>query len=391
MNRREPPIRMLVLGVSTPLETFLQRLFTGLEQKGVRITLFAPGKQRRFDSVTYPRDRWQLLLGSWRILLHPVNAVWLYRQYASIRSPRESLQAVVESAAILGFHWDLYYFPWNLGAIAHLPLVKRFPAIVSCRGAQINIAPHNPERRWIRGDLKESFKHCRRVHCVCESIKQNAGALGLNPDKAAVIRPAVPVDDYTPSFPAPGVTIKRLKLVTVGSLIWRKGLEYALHGVSLAKAQGIPVQFDIVGTGNDRQRLLYVISELGLGDCVRLAGERNPAEVSDLLHTADVFVFTSLSEGISNAVLEAMAAGKLVITTDVDGMGEVVRNGENGLLIPPRDGPALRDALVHVWNHPELLHTLGKNARKTIEDKHNVADQVEAFHRIIEEASFSKS
>jgi glycosyltransferase involved in cell wall biosynthesis len=90
--------------------------------------------------------------------------------------------------------------------------------------------------------------------------------------------------------------------------------------------------------------------------------------VPDLLNAMDIFVLPSYSEGVSLALLEAMAAGKPVIATAVGGLPEVVTEGENGLLIPPRDAEALAGALARLLTDPALAQRLGTNARARVRE-----------------------
>ena len=104
---------------------------------------------------------------------------------------------------------------------------------------------------------------------------------------------------------------------------------------------------------------------LGIADRVRFTGFR--LDVPALLAASTVSVLPSLSEGLSNTVLESMAAGIPVVTTSVGGTPEAVTDGETGLLVVPRDPPALARAIGRVLDDPDLARRLGENARDRIE------------------------
>ena len=107
-------------------------------------------------------------------------------------------------------------------------------------------------------------------------------------------------------------------------------------------------------------------ASLGLAGVVHFLGPR--PDVPDLLNAMDIFVLPSYSEGMSLALLEAMAAGLPVIATAVGGTPEVVTDGENGLLIPPRDAEALAGALERLLADPALAQHLGANARAHVRE-----------------------
>ena len=121
----------------------------------------------------------------------------------------------------------------------------------------------------------------------------------------------------------------------------------------------------IIGGGRREAEMRRLAAELGLAGRVHFLGPRD--DVPDLLSALDIFVLPSHSEGVSLALLEAMAASLPVIATRVGGLPEVVTDGENGLLIPPQDPEALATALERLLADPDLAQKLGGNARKQVE------------------------
>jgi colanic acid/amylovoran biosynthesis glycosyltransferase len=277
-----------------------------------------------------------------------------------------------------GRRWDVVYFPWILTAIYYLPPRNRgYPIVVSCRGSQINVAPHDPKRPSVREDLREIFRMVTAVHCVSEGIKNEAMHYGLDPGKAWVIRPAV-----APSFfhPAEHKTEHcNFRVLTAGNLQWQKGYEYALIAIRYLKDQGIPVHFDMIGDGPERQRILYTIYDLGLENEVHLHGGLTAEKVRDQLQNADVFLLSSVSEGISNAVLEAMACGLPVVTTDCGGLHEVVNDGVEGFVVPVREPSIMGAALVKLSFDPGLRAEMGRCARERVVQRFSVDQQINQF------------
>lgn len=103
---------------------------------------------------------------------------------------------------------------------------------------------------------------------------------------------------------------------------------------------------------------------LRIGESAALLGERKDAR--EVLAAADVFVLPSLWEGLPYVLVEAAALGKPIVATDIDGVREVVRNGETGILVPPRDPGRLAAALILLLRDRDLAGKLGERARRDV-------------------------
>lgn len=117
----------------------------------------------------------------------------------------------------------------------------------------------------------------------------------------------------------------------------------------------------IIGDGPLREELQRLARELRLDACVHFLGNRD--DVPELLSALDVLVLCSHSEGLSLTLLEECAAGKATVATSVGGNGEIIEDGENGLLVPLGDDTALADAITRLLSDPERARTLGQAAR----------------------------
>ncbi|MGL4551222.1 MAG: glycosyltransferase [Gemmataceae bacterium] len=122
-----------------------------------------------------------------------------------------------------------------------------------------------------------------------------------------------------------------------------------------------------------------------LGDRVKFLGVVR--DVPALLARARLFVLSSVTEGISLTLLEAMARGLPIVATAVGGNPEVVADGETGLLVPPRDPAALADALSHCWTRPELCARMGVAARKRVERRFDVRRMITTYERLYTDQS----
>lgn len=133
----------------------------------------------------------------------------------------------------------------------------------------------------------------------------------------------------------------------------------------------------VVGDGPLRGELESLAAELELGGHVRFLGAR--ADVPELLSILDVFVLPSHSEGLSLTLLEASAAAKPIVATDVGGNGEVVTNGENGLLVPPDDAQALAEAMLRILADGTQAARMGQAGRARFEQHFTLDAMVKKY------------
>jgi glycosyltransferase involved in cell wall biosynthesis len=162
-----------------------------------------------------------------------------------------------------------------------------------------------------------------------------------------------------------GFDPRRPLIGTVGRLEERKRQEHLLHAVRAMIAQGSAApQVLLVGDGPLRGRLQQEAAHLGLASTVRFAGE--VTDVRPALAAMDVFVLPSAAEGMSNALLEAMAAARPVIATAVGGTSEVIEDGRTGILVPPADITLLASQLRGLLANPGRGEFLGAAARRAV-------------------------
>jgi glycosyltransferase involved in cell wall biosynthesis len=141
----------------------------------------------------------------------------------------------------------------------------------------------------------------------------------------------------------------------------------------------------MVGEGDEREAGLRLAEELGIGE--RISFQPFRQDVPDVLAAADVFVLPSLWEGLPIGLLEAMAMGKAVVATRVDGTREIVRSGDNGLLVEPGNITALTSALIEMSRDPSFRKKLGQKAQQTVQDEFNASDMTRRIEKIYQDLS----
>lgn len=155
-----------------------------------------------------------------------------------------------------------------------------------------------------------------------------------------------------------------LHIIQVGQLIPRKRVDVTLAAIDLLAARGVRAKATLVGDGPLRAQLAALAQTRGIGDRVRFLGRRPRAEILALLRCHDVFVMTSAAEGMSNALLEAMASGLPIVTTD-NGSDDLVTRADCGVVIGQGDAHALADQLQRFSAAPELRNRFAKNGLKS--------------------------
>jgi glycosyltransferase involved in cell wall biosynthesis len=153
-------------------------------------------------------------------------------------------------------------------------------------------------------------------------------------------------------------------LLTVGRLTEQKGHGDLIKAIPSVLSKHPGAIFAFAGEGPLQDELAALAGQLAVSGAVRFLGVRH--DVRRLLQAADVFVLPSLWEGMSMALLEAMAEGTAVIASDVEGISDLIEPGVDGLVVPPRDPAALAAAVINLLDDAELRERLGKAAREKV-------------------------
>jgi glycosyltransferase involved in cell wall biosynthesis len=165
-------------------------------------------------------------------------------------------------------------------------------------------------------------------------------------------------------------------VIFTGRLSPEKGVDYLIRGfVQLKKAQSC--QLLIIADGPERKNIVQLIEECKAGDSVLLVSVAE--DVVAYLEASDLFVLPSRFEGLSNALLEAMACGLPVVSTRVGGSKDLIENGVNGLLVDADNEEQLAGAMGRVLGDRQLAESLGRNARETVKAKHDISKIADAY------------
>jgi glycosyltransferase involved in cell wall biosynthesis len=231
----------------------------------------------------------------------------------------------------------------------------------------------------------------RAIVANSQAGAQVAAAAGLvAADKVQVIPNGIPPHAHSTSWEEMrrglGLPVEASVVLSVGRLVWEKGYETTL---AIARQTGTwqsAPHFLIAGDGPLRTALVQQIQASGLTERVHLLGERR--DIPALLAAADVYLNTSISEGLSNSIMEAMVAEVPVLAAAVGGTPELIQDGETGLLFPPGDLATAVMKLDRLTRDSNLRSRLSQQARQRIETIFNCNTMISQFEglyrRVIE-------
>jgi glycosyltransferase involved in cell wall biosynthesis len=236
-----------------------------------------------------------------------------------------------------------------------------------------------PRVRLVRVTRTTALRRAARVVVPSAYLRDLALGWGLRPERLTVVPNPAPALPTLPTRDQARTAhgMRGFTLVAAGRLTPQKALGDALAALARARA----VELIVAGEGPERDALERRARELGVADRVRFLGGRSRDDVLGLFRGADAAILTSAWENLPHSILEALAVGTPVIATAVGGVPEVVRDGENGLLVPSGNVEAIAAAIDRLCANPTLRASLAAAAAPS------VADLAEAriLRRIVDE------
>ncbi len=257
--------------------------------------------------------------------------------------------------------------------------IAAVPAVIhSEHGRNFN---DRPLRLWVQ---RMFSKRTDAIFSVSEALKQELVArLGIPAGRLEMIHNGVDASHFVPGNRTRdratwGVAPGDVVVGSVGRLVTVKNFPLLLRAVSSLSTDRIVVV--LIGDGPERPALEAIARELGIAARVRFLGHRE--DVAELLPAMDIFVLPSVSEGISNTLLEAMAAGVAVVASNVGGNPEVVRDRVDGLLFESGDEAGLRDKLQKMFADAVLRASLGRAARERMLSEFSMEAMIARYEQL---------
>lgn len=276
------------------------------------------------------------------------------------------------------FHAQL---PWYLSCSFGLlcAFFACVPAIVATQHLYIEISPN---RLYILQKMISMIVD--RYIAVSDGVAEKLSRLISSSDKVRVVKNGISVENFSCGR---NNTLRELLknskgapiVLTVARLNKQKGHEYLIEAASMVPE----AVFALAGDGPERRRLETYAKEINLENRVIFLGHRQ--DVREILSGCDLFVLPSLNEGLPLVILEAMAAERPVIASDINGTDEIIIDGETGILVPPADPHAIAKAIRKILSNPTLARNLAASGKKRAYSEFSSIKMVEGVTRVYEE------
>jgi len=253
-------------------------------------------------------------------------------------------------------------------------------------------AGYTRQKRYEKG-FEPLFEKGDVILPMSEREKQDLIKLGCSPQKIVVHRMGVDLSKFifAPRRPRDD---GKIHLLTVARLAEKKGVEYGIRAVANVLRKYPYIEYNIAGDGPLRSDLANLIDTLDINDEVKLLGWKRQEEIVELMKRADILLAPSVTsedgdqEGIPVVLMEALAQGLPVLSTQHAGIPELVQDGKSGFLVPERDVNALTERLEFLVQHQGLWPEMGRAGRDYVERHHDINklnDQlVQLYQRLLD-------
>ncbi|MFQ6087722.1 MAG: glycosyltransferase family 4 protein [Candidatus Methanofastidiosia archaeon] len=267
------------------------------------------------------------------------------------------------------------FFGFPCGLIAYL-FRKKIPYIVSLRGSDVPGFSKRFSIQYIflKPMLKIIWRNSKSVIANSEGLKRLALRTSPNQD-IEIIHNGIDINEFKPSHRKN----KTIKILCVSRLIERKGIKYLIGAIPQILKNYNNFKVTIIGKGSQEQELKKMSLDLNIEEYIDFMGYVAHSKLPKIYSKSEIFVLPSLKEGMSNTVLEAIASGISIITTDTGGTQELIK--DNGIIVPMNDSEAIADATIQLINDSNLRREMGKKSRKIAENM-SWEDVAEAYLKL---------
>jgi glycosyltransferase involved in cell wall biosynthesis len=246
------------------------------------------------------------------------------------------------------------------------------PFIISNHGLMSASAPVWFNTLYLKTLGKWTLTRADKIICYTDGEKENIEKLGIDPKKISVIHNGVDTTLFVPR--ASEKIADKKQILWVGRHVPGKGVEYLIEAFSLVQKKIPGTHLVLVGVGPEKMAIEDRIRKLHLQSSVTFIDYLDNTELPGIYKNSDVFVLPSLMEGVPRTILEAMACGVPVVTTNLPHLVGIVDGA--GLVVPPKDPALLSNAILTILEDASLAEKMGRRGRNRIEREYSWEDTV---------------
>ncbi|RIA10260.1 colanic acid/amylovoran biosynthesis glycosyltransferase [Flavobacteriaceae bacterium MAR_2010_72] len=389
-------MKIAVFSGELPSTTFIEHLILGISSKH-KVLLFGVVKRKidyRTKTISIYRTPYAHLpnfcLSTYRTLLllvkRPNDLLNLFKEVSRYKKLYDKWIWYSKFLPIILYKPDVLHLQWarDLEFYTFLKTTFGMKLVVSLRGAHINYTPI--VEPYVAEIYKHTFPVIDAFHAVSNAIAKEAHHYKALPERIQVIHSPIPSLFFESFSVWTRKSSNVIKIISIGRFHWKKGFSYTMDAIAKVIAQGFQVEYTIIGSSKLTEALVFQVEQLGLATHIRLKDFMSQGDLIKEIKGHDLLVLPSLEEGIANVVLEAMALGIPVISTNCGGMPEVVIPNETGWLVPVRDAQALADAIVEVsQTSKQEVQRITKNAHDLVRQEFNAEESIQAFLELYED------
>lgn len=323
-------------------------------------------KRRGWDQVVvtfYPEAAWdrKIVEAGITLLRLPRHSLPIFRLWRLHQMVRHVSPQLIHSWSL---HTNVYasYLPFTTSRL--ILSFRSNPTVDGIEGTP----KRNVRHAWI-------YEHADWVVSNSRSALGDARKIGIRPKRESVVGNIVHIPESKPKAGR-----KSIRIVAAGSLNPLKGYHDLLSALGILARQGQTLELALAGDGPERHRLEELAARLNIKSCVSFLGEIE--NVQELMASGDMVVHPSYSEGLSNSVLEGMAAGLPVVSTNVGATPEYIEDYKTGFLVPPAQPQLLAERIHLLASRPDLRDRLGRAALSRVRERCGAAQVTQQYENV---------
>ncbi|RNC86889.1 MAG: glycosyltransferase [Winogradskyella sp.] len=385
------PLKIAIYSGSIPSTTFIENLIEGLAEHEVSVLLFGKKSKRvaynnknikvygdsknRGIRLVFTLFRSLLLL-----IIYPKRFSILINEIKSYSSVYVRWIWWSRYVPVVLYIPDIFHVQWAKDLEHWLFLKRKFnkKIILSLLGSHINYSPKVDKQ--LAKSYRENFSSVDAFHGVSQAIITEAKLYNNSLKNVKLIYTQLKPVTFEYFKNDKKEKINKLRILSVGRHHWVKGYNYAIEAMYLLKMNGVDFKYTIIAEGELPESLIFMVNEYNLTSNIEFQTGMTQHELYKKMQTYDTLLLPSINEGIANVVVEAMAIGLLVVSSDCGGMSEVVIPEKTGWLCKVRNPESMAKSLLEVKTSSQQKRMeLANNAFNNVKERFYGPKKIEEF------------